>query len=137
MIGSDDRDTLNQPTVIPKVDNIKEAEDKHNDTLSFESSAQSNKTVRGDDEISPGDKTTKSNDGMLFEDLYLRNANYIMRYLDAPQPNQIEEASFGGRGISSAIHQVDQRYMHPEDTLLQTDITSMIKATPLSGYMSP
>jgi hypothetical protein len=38
MIGSDDRETLNQPTVIPKVDNIKEAEDKHNDTLSFESS---------------------------------------------------------------------------------------------------
>jgi hypothetical protein len=106
IIGSEDRDTLNQPTVIPKVDNIKEAEDKHNDTLSFESSVQSNKSVKGDDEISPGDKTTKSNDGMLFEDLYLRNANYIMRYLDAPQPNQIEEASFGGKG-NSAIHQVD------------------------------
>jgi hypothetical protein len=38
MLVSDDRETLNQPTVIPKVDNIKEAEDKHNDTLSFESS---------------------------------------------------------------------------------------------------
>ena len=95
MIGSDDRETLNQPTVIPKVDNIKEAEDKNNDTLSFESSVQSNKSVKGEEEVSPGDKTTKSNDGMHFEDLYLRNANYIMRYLDAPQPHQIDEASFG------------------------------------------
>lgn len=107
IIGSEDRDTVNQPTVIPKVDNIKEAEDKHNDTLSFESSVQSNKSVKGDNKISPGDKTTtKSNDGMLFEDLYLRNANYIMKYLDAPQPNQIKEASFSGRG-NTAIHQVD------------------------------
>jgi hypothetical protein len=40
-MGGDDRETLNQPTVIPKVDNI-EAEEKNNDTLSFETSVHSN-----------------------------------------------------------------------------------------------
>jgi hypothetical protein len=48
IVGPEDRETLNQPTVIPKVDNI-EADEKNNDTLSFETSVHSHHSNRNDD----------------------------------------------------------------------------------------
>ena len=116
-------------TVIPTVENFMKDDhqgEKHDTLLSIESS---NSTNRSADRPNPHvllvddgkDKfidLEKSNDAMIhFQDLYLKNNNYLMRYGDAQHQQQTKANSHKDDG--GAINTTNGDYVDEKDLGIQ------------------